>query len=180
VTGELADNAGDAISGATICVEVQTQGSRQAPKPVATETTDARGRFAYKVPPGPNRKVLIGYRRDTFQVARSVNYFAHARPTISLSKAHVEGGGAIKIRGHLPGGRAAGRVVVLQASALHSNRWFTFRRATTDSAGVFHSHYRFDATTQTTTYRIRAEVPRQKGYPWENGHSRPALVVVRG
>lgn len=180
VTGELADNAGDTISGATICVQMQTQGSRQGLRPVATATTDAHGHFTYKVPPGPNRKVLIGYRHDTFQVARSIRYYAHAKPTIHLSPGRVEHNGEIRIRGRVPGQRAGGRVVVLQASALHSTRWFTFHRATTNREGVFHSRYRFDATTRTTTYRIRAVVPRQHGYPWEVGHSTPALVLVKG
>lgn len=180
VSGELADKAGDAISGATICVEIQTQGSRRRPVPVATARTDAQGHFTYNVPPGPNRKVLVAYRRDSFQVGRAVRYRAHARPSIHISAGEVENGDEIRIRGKLPGGRSGGRVVVLQASALGSNRWFTFRRATTNRRGVYHSRYRFDATTSTTTYRIRAEVPRQRGYPWENGHSKPALVKVRG
>jgi hypothetical protein len=180
VTGELADAAGDAISGATICVQMQTQGSRGGLHPVATATTDAQGHFTYKVPPGPNRKVLLGYRHDSFQVARAIRYYAHARPTIHLSPGSVEHGGAIRISGKVPGRRGGGRVVVLQASALHSTRWFTFHHATSDPEGIFHSHYRFDATPRTTTYRIRAVVPRQHGYPWEVGHSTPALVVVKG
>jgi hypothetical protein len=179
VTGELADNAGDAISGATICVQAQTLGSRRGLKPVTTTTTDAHGHFTYKVPPGPNRRVLLGYRHDTFQVARSVRYYAHAKPTLHITPSKVGSGGRVRIGGRVPGPRAAGRVVVLQASALHSKRWFTFHRATANHHGVFHSRYRFDATTRTTTYRIRAVVPRQGGYPWEVGHSKPALVEVR-
>lgn len=180
VVGELSDNAGDPIPGATICVEMHTQGTRHGLRPVATARTDAQGHFAYKVPPGPNRRVLLGYRHDSFQVGRAIRYYAHARPRIELSPSQVERGGEIRIRGKLPGRRAGGRVVVLQASALHSTRWFTFHRATTNPDGVFHSRYRFDATTRPVTYRIRAVVPRQRGYPWEVGHSRPALVEVRG
>jgi hypothetical protein len=181
VTGELADSAGDAIAGATICVQTQTQGSRHGLHPVATVTTDANGHFNYKVPPGPNRKVLLGYRHDTFQVGRAIRYYAHATSTIHISPAKVQTGGVIRIHGKLPGGRTAGRVVVLEAAALHSNRWYPFGRATTNRAGVFHSRFRFDdATTSTTTYRIRDEVPRQHDYPWENGYSKPALVEVRG
>lgn len=180
VVGELSNNAGDTIAGATICVQMQTQGSRGGPRPVGTATTDARGHFVFKVPPGPNRKVLVGYRVNRFQVARSIRYYAHAKPKLKLSAGKVENGAEIKIRGTLPGRRAGGRVVVLQASALHSSRWYTFRRATTNASGVFRARYRFDATTATTVYRIRAVVPRQRGYPWEVGHSEPALVEVRG
>jgi hypothetical protein len=180
VTGKLSNNAGDAISGATICVQMQTQGARGAPRQVTTLTTDAHGHFSYKVPPGPNRRVLVGYRHDTFQVARSVRYYAHAKATIAITPAAVGFGGEIRIRGSLPGRRAGGRVVVLQASALRSRRWFTFRRATTNPDGVFHSRYSFDATTSAATYRIRAVVPRQRGWPREVGHSEPATVRVGG
>ncbi len=148
--------------------------------PVGTATTDAHGHFVYTVPKGPNRRVLVGYRHDSFQVARSIRYYAHAKPTIHISPGRVGHGGGIRIRGKLPGAQGKGRVVVLQASALHSRRWFTFRRATTNKHGVFHGRYRFGATTRTITYRIRAVVPRQRGYPWEVGHSKPALVKVQG
>lgn len=180
VAGELTDNAGDAISGATICVQAQIQGSQKGLEPVATTTTDAHGHFVYKVPSGPNRKVLLGYRHDTFQVARSIRYFAHARVALKITPGKLQNGGEIKMRGKLPGPRAAERVVVLQASALHSNHWYTFEKATTNSHRVFHAHYRFDATPVTTVYRIRAVAPRQRGWPWESGYSKPALVEVRG
>jgi|GEM_PF-1655144 len=180
VSGELTDGAGDAISGATICVLMKTQGARNGPKPVATTTTDAHGHFVYEVPPGPNRKVKIGYRHDSFQVARAIRYYAHSRPSLRVTPGEVKAGGVIYMHGKLPGPRAKGRVLVLQASALHSSRWYTFRRVTTNRHGGYHSSYRLDATTSNIVYRIRAVVPRQRGYPMEEGHSRPALVKVRG
>ena len=181
VSGSLRSQAGQAISGATICVQTQTEGSGGGFRPLAVATTDAQGHFTYEVPPGPNRQILLGYRHDAFQIARAIRYRAHVKPTLRLSRHRVgKRKRTIRIRGSLPGDRAGERVVVLQASALHSRRWFTFRRATTDYAGVFHARYRFDATTSTTTYRIRAVVPRQHGYPWEVGHSKPALVEVQG
>ena len=179
VVGELADNAGGPISGATICVQTQILGGGRGLKPTATTTTDANGHFAYEVGPGPNRRVLLGYRHNTFQVARSVNYYAHAKPTIRIEPREVVIGNRVRISGKVPGPSAGGRVVVLQASALHSTRWYTFDRATANRRGVFHSGLRFDATTRTTTYRIRSVVPRQREYPWEVGHSKPALVKVR-
>lgn len=179
VSGELTDDAGDAISGATICVEAQTLGARRGLRPIATATTDSHGHFIYAVHPGPSRRVLLGYRHDSFQVARSVLYYSHTKPTLRIAPDEVSPGGRVRISGKVPGPRAAGRVVVLQASALRSSRWYTFHRATTNRHGIFHSRYRFDATTRTIAYRIRAVVPRQHGYPWEVGHSKPALVVVR-
>jgi hypothetical protein len=179
VSGVLANNAGDPISGATICIQARTQGGRNWPTPLATATTDAQGQFAYELPPGPNRDVLVGYRHDSFQVARTINYHAHARPTVNLRPGRVRAGDRIRITGKLPGPRAAGRVVILQASSLHGSRWLTFHKATTGRKGGFASSYRFGGTDSTITYRIRAVVPRQQGYPYDPGHSKPARVKVR-
>ena len=180
VTGELTSNAGDPVSGATICVQAQVQESDTDPQTVATATTDASGDFSYEVPPGPNRRLLLGYRHDAFQVAKTLAFNSHARPTIELDHGRVPPGRRIKITGSLPGPDAAGRVVVLQASSLHGTRWFTFRRATTGPQGGFRSGYRFGHPPRTTTYRMRAVVPRQAGYPYEPGHSSPKRVKVFG
>ncbi|HET8955098.1 MAG TPA: carboxypeptidase-like regulatory domain-containing protein [Solirubrobacterales bacterium] len=180
VAGEVTNNAGDAISGATVCVQMQTQGSGGGLKPVATATTDAHGHFVYKVPPGPNRKVFLGYRHDTFQVGRSVHFFSRAKIKFKIDRGRLGNGGEIKMWGKLPGPRAAGRVAILEAAALHSNRWYEFGKATTNRHGVFHARYRFDATTVTTVYKIRAVAPRQHDWPWEGGRAKPVLVEVRG
>jgi hypothetical protein len=179
VNGALANDQGRPITGATICIEMQVPGIHRDLVPVATTTTDAHGHFSYKVPAGPNRKVSVGYRRDTFQLDQQMRYFAHAKPTVKLSPGRVGLGGKIRIVGKVPGPGAAGCVVVLEASALHSSHWYQFDRATTNKHGIYHSIYRFDETTRTTTYRIRAVTLRQSGYPWAVGHSRPALVRVQ-
>jgi len=178
VTGELTSNAGDPIPGATICVQTQVQESGTEPQAIATETTDSRGEFSYEVAPGPNRRFLVGYRHDAFQIAKTLDVNSDAKPRIELSKGRVTHGGKVGITGALPGPQAAGRVVVLQASSLHGDRWLTFRRATTGPMGGFRSSYRFGNTTGTTTYRMRAVVPRQSGYPYEPGHSDPKRVKV--
>ena len=180
VAGELTNNAGDAISGATVCVQTHIQGSRGGLRPVATAVTDAHGHFTYKVPPGPSRKVFLGYRHDSFQIGRSVRYFSRARIKFKIDRGRLGNGGEIKMWGKLPGPRAAGRVAILEAAALRSNRWYEFGKATTNRHGVFHARYRFDATTVTTVYKIRAVAPRQHGWPWEGGRAKPVHVEVRG
>lgn len=180
VTGELSDGAGDAISGATICVETQTQGSTAPPVPTGTATTDAQGHFSYRIHPGPNRRVLVGYRRDSFQVARSVDVFTHTRPTIEISPGKVRNGDTIRISGKVPGGRlAARRVVVVKAGSLGSAKMYPFGETTTNGKGEWHLKYTFAKTTRKTIYKMEAFVPRQDDFPWEAGHSKPALVEVR-
>lgn len=180
VAGELTNNAGDPISGATVCVQMKTQGSKGGLKPTATATTDAQGHFSYKVPPGPNRKVFLGYRHDTFQVGRSVHFRSRAKIKFKINRGRVPNGREIKMWGKIPGPRAAGRVVILEAAGLHSDVWYEFGKATTNRHGIFHSHYRFDETPVTTTYKIRPFVPQQREWPWEGGHGKPFVVEVRG
>lgn len=178
VSGTLRDDAGDPISGATLCVKSQTLGIDPAPAPVGTVKTDAEGRFAYAVPAGPNRELMVGYRHDAFQLARSVRYYAHTAPSLVANPPKLENGGRVKLWGLLPQPGAEDRVVVLQANVVGSRRWITFRRATTDAHGHFQAGYRFHSTTRKTTYRFRAIVPRQDHYPYEEGHSEPVPVLV--
>lgn len=179
VTGRLANEAGDPVSGATLCVKSQTLGLDPRALGVGTVKTDAQGRYSYQVPPGPNREIVIGYRHNTRQVARDVRYYSLARPTLRRAPRKLTNGKRVRLWGSLPGPGAGGRVVVLQAQVPGARRWLTFRRATTDASGGFHSSYPFRSTTRKITYRFRAVVPTQAGYPWLEGTSAPVRVRVR-
>ena len=179
VTGRLADNAGDPVPGAILCVKMQTLGIDPRAASVGTIKTDANGSYAYQVPPGPDRDVVIGYRHDTAQVARDVRYYAHAQPSLRVAPRRLENGDRVHLSGQVPA-PGGGRVVVLQANVSGAKRWITFRKATTGAQGAFQSGYRFTSTTRTTVYRFRAVVPVQAGYPWVEGHSKPVKVRVKG
>lgn len=178
VTGRLADNAGDPVSGATLCVKAQTSGLDPRPLPVGTVKTGAAGRYSYQVAPGPNRELTIGYRHDASQVARDVRYYAHAQPSLLRSPRKLRNGKRVRLWGSVPGPGAGGRVVVIQAALPGSKRWVTFRNTTANSQGAFQSSYRFTHTTRKITYRFRAVVPDQAGYPWVGGNSQPVRVHV--
>jgi hypothetical protein len=180
LSGGLANDAGDPIRGATICVKAETLGVDSEAATVGAVRTDARGEYTYKVPPGPNRRIVVGYRHDAKQVARDLRFYAKARPSLRAAPAALANGKTVHLWGRLPGPRAGHRVVVIQANAPGSPRWITFRRATTKGGGSFHSSYRFSSTTRRTRYRFRALVPEQAGYPWVEGHSKPVPVLVRG
>ena len=180
VTGQLTNNAGDPVSGATLCVKMQTLGVEPSASPVGTVKTDSNGSYTYKVPPGPDRAVVIGYRDDASQIARAVRYYAHAGPSLKLAPRSLADHHRVRFWGQVPGPSGGGRVIVLQANVPGSRQWITFRKATTNAQGDFQSAYRFRSTTRTTTYRFRVVVPPQSGYPWVEGDSHPAKVLVRG
>ncbi len=179
MTGSLRTDAGDPVRGATLCVKMATLGIDSSPSNVGTVETDASGHYAYSVPPGPNREVEIGYRHDSRQIVRDVRYYAHAKPSLRLAPAALHNGQRVHLWGNLPGPRPGRRVVIIQANAPGSSRWITFRKATTNQRGAFSTSYHFTSTTRKTRYRFRALVPRQAGYPWVEGTSKPARVLVR-
>jgi hypothetical protein len=179
VSGSLQDGSGNPVPGATICLKSQTIGVEPTAQPVGTVKTDSAGRFTYSVPAGPDRELLVGYRHDSFQVGRSIRYFAHAAPTLAADKTKLRNGGQVKLYGSVPQPEAAARVVILQANVVGSKRWITFRRANTGPKGNFGAGYRFHSTTRKTDYRFRAVVPTQDHYPYVEGHSKPVTVLVR-
>jgi hypothetical protein len=179
VSGTLATNSGDPVPGATLCVKQATLGVDPAPSPVATVQTDASGAYAYRLPPGPNRAVLIGYRHDSTQIGREVRFYSHARPSLTADPGKLRNGQWVHFTGTLPGPNRRGRVIVLQANVVGSKRWITFRKATSTKGGAFTAAYHFTQTGRPTVYRFRAIVPAQAGYPWAQGHSEVAVVSVR-
>jgi hypothetical protein len=179
VTGTLAGGSGQPISGATICVQTQAEGAETGLVPVGTATTDSQGDFSYALGAGPNRQILFGYRNSSFQVTRTLAVFSHARATLKAGPRKLRNGQRVELTGSLPEPKAAGRVVVLQANVPGSHRWITFRKATTGERGFYKARYHFTSTTRHITYRFRAVVPHQAGYPWLQGISRPVSVSVR-
>jgi hypothetical protein len=179
IAGQLTTNADDPVAGATLCVKEATPGLDDAPRPVSALKTDANGDFSYEVKPGADRQVVIGYRHDSRQVARSVRFFARVRPSLKLSPGRLRNGQTVHMWGQLPGPSAARRVVVMQANVAGTKRWITFRKATSGGSGVFRAKYTFKSTTRRIRYRFRALVPTQDDYPYVGGASAPASVVVR-
>jgi hypothetical protein len=178
IVGALMDASGNPVRGATICVEGQLLGLHRETVPLDVETTDANGHFTYKLRAGPNRRVKVGYRHDSFQVNRLLRFEAHARPTMHLSPSLLGAGGVVHITGKIPGPKAGSRSVAIKASAPHSPRWYPAGEATTNRHGVYHFSYRFDNTSSTTVYRFRAEISHQSEYSWAAGHSKSELVKV--
>ena len=103
VIGRLASNAGDPISGASLCVSTQTIGIDRRAASAGSVKTDANGRYRFEVAPGPNREVVIGYRHDTAQVAREVRYYARVRPSLRVNHERVGNGERVRFTGRLPG-----------------------------------------------------------------------------
>ncbi len=174
------------MADATLCVEEQLIGAGTEPGDrvvvprLGLARTDASGSYVYRLPPGPNREVVLVYQDGLGEATAAVRYFAPTGPTLKIAPRRTRNKGRpIQFWGKLPGPLARGRVVVLQAAAGPSH-WLTFRQTTTDSKGRFRASYRITRTPYEYTYTFRALVPRQAGYPWLKGTSPTVPVEVMG
>jgi hypothetical protein len=182
ITGELTGD-GAPLADATLEVEElligagTDPGERVAVPRLGFAQTAVDGSFAYRVPAGPDREVVVSHRDQASETSCALRYFAAARPTLSAAPEQTRNRGrSVMFRGRLPGPGAAGRVVAMQARL--GEGWITFREATTDRRGRFQVTYAFTRTYRRFTYTFRVKVPHQAGYPWLSGTSRLVPVTV--
>ena len=149
---------------------------------VGTVRTSRTGRLAFTASPGPSRVLRFRYPGTATIRARTsdVRLRVGGLSTIRVSRHHVLNGEAIAFRGRvltqpLPD---TGKLIALQVRVRRSWRTFATVRAAAD--GRWTRRYRFQATTGRVTYRFRAMVPREAGYPYATGFSRRTAVTVRG
>ena len=64
--------------------------------------------------------------------------------------------------------------------AYFRGRWRTFSTVRAGNGGGWRFPYRFGGTVGRVTYRFRARLPSEGGYPFISGNSRVVRVVVVG
>jgi hypothetical protein len=180
VTGRLVDRHGMGVVGARVCVAARTVLAGTVERVVATPLTGSRGRFEAAIRPGANREIRVAHWRGVAgAIERYLQLEVAARPDLGLRPRHpIENGARVRFSVRLPGPRSRGRRVRVQARAGH--RWLDLRSGLTGADGVYRARYRFRATTGRRTYRFRAVVPKQHGYPYEAGTSTVKRVTVIG
>jgi 5-hydroxyisourate hydrolase-like protein (transthyretin family) len=178
VRGSLRDDGGNPVAGATVCVYETIDLPDASRQLVSIATTQANGRFATRLDPGPSRRLDLVYRFNDKVLAGKVQLDSRVVPTLTIPRKTLENGEAALFRGQVPGPNADGRAVAMQARV--GRKWRTFKQLRTDSDGRFHGKYRFTQTRGRIRYVFRALVKRQSGYPYEPGSSRNRKLVVNG
>ncbi|MDT7784340.1 MAG: hypothetical protein QOF58_2759, partial [Pseudonocardiales bacterium] len=180
--GRLVSPGGNPLSGVPVEVSSRIDQPGTTFAPVATVRTNRRGRFAYTVPSGRSRVIRFVYRgAPTIRPqTRLVRVKVKAATSIRASRKHVVNGEPVTFTGEVATGPipATGKLVELQYRDRGS--WRTFRSIHTDAAGNWSFEYRFTGTRGTQRYKFRARLPRESGYAYAKGASRPVRVSVKG
>ncbi len=152
-----------------------------------TVTTGAGGEFGLQLPPGPSRHVqalFAGSRTLTRGAGRTIAMAVRAGVVLRASSPTVRIGGApVVFSGRLLHAGAAvpgtGNPITLQFR-YPGAPWGEFRTVQTDRHGRFRLPYSFaDDDSRGIRFQFRAISPRQSGWPYAAGTSRPVAVIGR-
>jgi hypothetical protein len=166
--GRLSGHAGPKAN-APLCVfsNVVTDQDRQF---LGIAMTNPGGDFKFALAAGPSRHISVVYRPDQRELSANVTLRTRVRPSFNVRRRVIRNKTFAVFSGGLPGPHNEDVVVVLQVKS--GKAWRVFRRYRTREGGRFVMRYRFTQTTTPTTYIMRAQVPTQSGYAFEQGNSR--------
>lgn len=187
LSGRLLDADGAGLAGRMLRVVSRPSRGALAPRRVDSVKTGAHGGFRLNLPPGPSRRITVGYSGEPGLAAarrpglalrvRSAVVF-HAAPPRLRTGQSVRIWGRVRTRGApLP---RRGKLVAIQYYEVGADRWRPVLVTRSDHSGGFHAGYRFRYVTGTAQIRLRAVALAEERWPYVPGASRPVTVRVRG
>jgi hypothetical protein len=181
IAGRLTNPAGQPLPGQ----QIQVLGpGRAAEELLAVLTTDAQGGFSYRAAGSASRTLRFVHTGTavTLPTQAAVRLLVPGATTLKASRRRILNGQTVRFRGQVRSLSIplAGKIVELQVYQGKREGWTTFRTLRTDAGGRWRQTYRFSHTVCLDRWRIRARVPKEAGYPFEDGASRPVRITVRG
>jgi hypothetical protein len=181
IRGTLSTVGGAPIPGALVEITARTTRPGAAPH-VRTATTDADGRFRYRLASGASRIIGVGYRAFTrdgaYAASTSATLRVRAAASLSLAPRVQHNGRVVTFSGRLRGGPyRKDASLILYALAGRGRIPVTSLRA--NSQGRFSFRYRFRTVTSPTRFRFEVQVESRPSYPYASGRSNTVSVLVR-
>jgi hypothetical protein len=180
IAGQLTNRDGNPLADQEIQVITAAAAGDQV---VAVLRTDAQGRYRYRAAGSASRTLRFLYPGTALilPAERQVRLRVPAATSFKVSRKRALNGQSVVFGGRvrsvpLPG---AGKLVEIQVKQ-PGGEWTTFRTVRSDTQGRWRLRYRFRFVRCDSTYRLRARIPGEAGYPFHPGASRPRAVTVRG
>ena len=178
--GFLTNSDGQPIEGATIEAFERRPGGGIAPVGLATTGTD--GKFRYVVRATRNRELLFRYggSRRIGSATTDFTLLVPASTSIRADRQQLFNGQQVRFGGRVTTRPLPDNGKLIEMQAHFRGQWRTFSTVRAGRRGRWHFPYRFGGTTGRVTYRFRARLPAEGGYPFISGNSRVVKVVVLG
>lgn len=180
IRGRLRGSDGKPLAGAQLCVAAHEDAAGRPLTPAGTVTTDAHGRFTYLVKRGPSRRFYFVRRVPGGAVSRNVLVRVRAPVSLRIHRHTLRTGDTLALHGRIRGGRIPPGGLLVLMEAPRDGQWQPFGSIRTNAKGRFTFRYTFTRTRGVQSYRLRARVPSQTGYPFAAGAAHAVRVRVTG
>ncbi len=183
LNGVLADERGSVLAGETVDLYEQVLGQRR--QWITHTTVDAAGRFTFSVRPGSSRDLIARFRGSSrhLPVEWRSTLLVNSKVTLRTSRHRIRRGHAVRLAGRV---FAAGATFPRTGKSVEfeyrfRGNWLPLRvAATAGTDGLFSLRLPLGASGPgPVKYLIRARVPWQEGWIYEEGRSKPVRVIVR-
>jgi hypothetical protein len=152
-----------------------------SPRTRGVVAADARGRVRVRLPRGPSRDLWLASLAPGGRLvcSRPVRLDVKAGVALRVRPRRIHPDGRVRFRGRVLGGpERRGVTVALYAVGRRGRDRVPVEVLRTRKGGRFQFRYRFVRSFAPFTYRFRARVPRQKGYPYAPGWSGVARLRI--
>jgi hypothetical protein len=180
LSGFLVNADGQPIEGATI--EALEKGTDGGVAPVGLATTGTDGKFHYVLRASRNREMLFRYggSRRIGSATTDFTLLVPANSSIRPDRWRLLNGQQVLFTGQVLTRPLPSNGKLVEMQAYFRGRWRTFSTVRAGNGGRWRFPYRFGGTIGRVTYRFRARLPAEGGYPFISGNSRVVKVVVLG
>jgi hypothetical protein len=183
VEGHLTSPGGNPLADSALEIFERVGLPGQQWRRLAILKTDAGGKFRFRALRGPSRTLRFRYPGTPLVQPQTadVDLRVRARSSLRVSRRRVVNGEDVVFSGRVAGRPLPDNGKLLQLQVLSRGGWLTFATPRARPAtGRWAYRYRFTATRGRVDYRFRVRLPKEAGYPYAAGRSRPVLVSVRG
>jgi hypothetical protein len=182
VRGRVRDGSGQPLAHAQVQVVERPLLAGSLPRVTRTVSSDGRGRLRFALRGGPSREIRLGIPAGAGSTglicSPALRLRVRAGITLSVHPRRVSRNGRIQFSGRLRGRPKTKDVqVTIYAVARRGRARVPVETVQTGARGRFGFKYRFRRSFAPFTYRFRARVRQQLGYPYAAAWS--GTVVVR-
>jgi hypothetical protein len=137
------------------------------------------GHYSLRIPPGSTRRLRVTALAPGASALACTTARVRTRAGVTLKATRrVRPGGRVRFRGRLKGLPVPGRGKLVELQAFDGGKWRTFAQPRSRKDGRYRAVYRLRRTFGPRSFRFRARVRRESGYPYELGYSRRVKVRV--
>lgn len=182
VTGRLANPDGQPLADVPITVLSKPDLPGGAFATVGLVRTDSDGQFRYRVRGTTSRTLRFRYD-GTARIRPSetdVTVRVPASSTFKLTPSRIINGETVTFRGRVRGGPIPEQGKLVELRKWNGRRWEPFRVVRTDPHGRWRHTEPVRSVTGLFTFRLRAHLPAEAGFPYSRGRTVARKLRVRG